>query len=512
LDTLTLSSSTLQSLDLLRVTTTPTVGTGSKILGNNQAPPVIDAAKIVLQESASGGTIVGSAGAIVDTDSPSTAIARNARTGATVQATVAGDGSFTLSVAGQPGDEVWLRARDGNFYPLESAELMIGTIVDTIAPAVTILAPVSAQVFAAGSTEPIAIRVTLSEPEVSIASVTAAFESSSPVALSFASGEWVGTIPVPTLASSESENRTLTITARDLANNEGVATVTVRIEASPVEAVRIDLSPWVTEAGFRARTLVRDGNRLAVATYPRDGVGSSQVVLLDVTDPAAPVHLRTISAPTAPSHQVHDLAFRGDFLFGIGSVSTGRSIWMLDLSTPASTPVVLENSTCTYTALAVIEPYLFTTCGTWDLRDPNAPLEFSSLSTPSTPTDLIPLGSHHLVSMSQSPDIAIIDVTNVNHPTLVASLDLPDFEALRGWVEGSVLWVVSANSQEIAAIDVGNTSSPVLLSRTPMGGAASGVTAGGGAAFVAAGAAGLRILDVENPSLPVVTETRMLDG
>ncbi|MGZ8810455.1 MAG: hypothetical protein ACXW29_04875, partial [Thermoanaerobaculia bacterium] len=136
LDSLRLRSAKLITADRLIVTAPPDLDPSSSILGNNDGAPVVNAAQISITASAVGAAVIGRAGAALDQDKPITVIVTNVASGATYSALVANDGSFSAAVSGNSGDRLTVKARDGNYFPLESAPIDIGTLT-TGAPTAT---------------------------------------------------------------------------------------------------------------------------------------------------------------------------------------------------------------------------------------------------------------------------------------------------------------------------------------------------------------------------------------
>lgn len=91
----------------------------------NAAAPVIDTTKLTLTSASGGGEITGTAGAVTDPDTPITVIATNTRTSQTYSITASANGSFAISVAGNPSDTFTLRARDGHTFPLTSSAVAV---------------------------------------------------------------------------------------------------------------------------------------------------------------------------------------------------------------------------------------------------------------------------------------------------------------------------------------------------------------------------------------------------
>jgi len=115
-----LRNARLDVADLLESAATIDTDSASVVTGNNQGPPLLDMARVALQNTATGAAVVGSTGSVTDLDTPITVRAKNMRNGNVVVASVAPDGAFAIPVQGDAGDAFTVWARDANAYPLES--------------------------------------------------------------------------------------------------------------------------------------------------------------------------------------------------------------------------------------------------------------------------------------------------------------------------------------------------------------------------------------------------------
>ncbi len=143
-DSLSIEDSTLQSHDLL-VTTNPAQITNGTWIKANAAAPLVDPSLMNLQSDASGATIVGLAGAVLDEDTPIKVVATNQRTLQQFSTTVtAENGGFMLGVVGAAGDTFTIRASDSHRWPMSSREVpVVGAIVETNSLASLLIEPAS---------------------------------------------------------------------------------------------------------------------------------------------------------------------------------------------------------------------------------------------------------------------------------------------------------------------------------------------------------------------------------
>ncbi|MGH9457002.1 MAG: hypothetical protein ACRD2J_05105, partial [Thermoanaerobaculia bacterium] len=284
------------------------------------------------------------------------------------------------------------------------------------------------------------------------------------------------------------------------------------LPASTPDSIRLDRSVWGVDGGFRARTVARDGSIIAVAAYPVDGTGSSsRVVILDVSNPAAPVVRSTLAGTGA----VRDLAVHGGWAF----VAADR-FWAIDLTGAVAAPVYTTDTCGREYALAVSGGYAFAAeadCSSsnviyvYDVSTPAAPRYLYSKSvgsyTPFAFTDLLALGTDWLIALSPNRpnnvghDLIVIDRRDPNDLRKVAELEIENFDAFRGVFDGDVLWVISRASSEAATIDLSDPKAPTLIARAFAGAEPNGITVGGGYAVIAAGGSGLVAFDASDPTL-----------
>jgi len=128
LDSLKLRSARLSVEDLLDLGTAVDSDASSSIVGNNQGAPVINTSLVTLSSTATGSSVIGTAGAVTDADKPVTMTATNTTSNNTYVVTANADGSFTIPVQGNAGETIVLKAKDGNAFPLESPVVTIGQI------------------------------------------------------------------------------------------------------------------------------------------------------------------------------------------------------------------------------------------------------------------------------------------------------------------------------------------------------------------------------------------------
>ncbi len=104
-----------------------------------------------------------------------------------------------------------------------------------------------------------------------------------------------------------------------------------------------------------------------------------------------------------------------------------------------------------------------------------------------------------------SAGIQVIDVTDVENPTISGSYDTPG-TACGVAVTGNIAVVADGNSG-LRVLDIANPVSPVSTGTCTTSGYARGVAVAGDLALVADDASGLQVIDISDPSNPVVSGT-----
>jgi hypothetical protein len=295
-DHVTLQGATLSTADRLDSTTTPQLFSDAKILGNNQGPPTVVAAKISITTSALGPAVIGTAGAVADTDQPITVFAQNTTTGQSFSAVAAADGSFSVSPRGSIGDSISVFARDGNLFPLQSQPVFVGTLssanvtpsVIQITSAMTNDGGFSARRLAFDGN----FLVTLTYPGTFNNNKMLVFDVSS------ASPSWVQTITVP--------NNT-----RDAVVKNGVAYT----PGGNLYAFDLSVNPATRQDGGLScgdsYSVAVDG----VYAYVGGNCGDGHIDILDIGNPKVPVSLR--NQGTGISGTYRQLIPYGNYLIGI---------------------------------------------------------------------------------------------------------------------------------------------------------------------------------------------------
>jgi hypothetical protein len=298
--------------------------------------------------------------------------------------------------------------------------------------------------------------------------------------------------------------------------NTNIGLLTVR---SALGVAKFPMTPWQVEGKFRASSIAREGNTLVVAKYGEpaaSGAGSEQLVLLDLTDPARPAHLRTVRASIGATY---DFELKDGWAY-----IAGHDLCTFQFSNPNAVRNCINQG---FNELGIVFAggYAYTSTASsdgrlrlFDVSNPAQPryLREQSLLAGVNFRDIDLLGSRYIVGISDNKpngvghDVVVIDVRDANSWTKIADLDIPDFDALRGHIRGNTLYLAASNGQqETVIVDLSTPSAPVVLGRRTMGGNVLGVDPVDDELFVAAGTAGFSSLDISTPASPV--ETRVFN-
>ena len=422
LDSLKLRNARLDVVDALDLAAAVDKDSASTIIGANAGPPLLNLSAIALQSTASGASVLGTAGAVTDLD-PVTLTATNTATGNNYNAQANADGSFTIPVEGSAGQTFTLKAVDGNAYPLSSPVVTIGTLEsDTPAPS------------------------------------------------------------------------------------------------------QINKTAWTTDTNFVPRILSRDGDYLAISSYPATNGASTSLIVLGVADPAHPNLLRAF---TSTGGNVRDVVVRD----GWAHFAANR-LYTLNLADPAATAVTPSGSDApgAEQALALSGGMAYTSEVDWyndgrlqvhDVSSPSQPRVFNGLQPTGEGvvyTAILAPGTDYLYAISPNKsssvgrDVVVIDRRDPFSLRKVFSLDIPSFDAFGGAVSGTKLYLISRSTASLAVVDIANPAAPAVLATLALPAAANAVTIVGNDAFIAGGSAGLITADVSNPAAPRVTGTTPVNG
>ncbi|MDQ6799844.1 MAG: Ig-like domain-containing protein, partial [Acidobacteriota bacterium] len=265
-------------------------------------------------------------------------------------------------------------------------------------------------------------------------------------------------------------------------------------------ASQVPSTGWGVDSNFISRTLSVDGHALAVASYPVGTTGSSdRLVVLDVTNPNAPVVRRTVATSIGA---IRDVVVQNGWAYIVGDRFVTVNLDVANASPNAtSDPCGHEN------AVAISGGYAFTadadcasngTIYVYDVTNPAAPRLLNGQAigglTAHNFTDLQVLGTDYLIGISPSAsgrDVVIIDKRDVNALKKVSELQIANFDGFRGVVNGTKLYVVSQTAQQLVVVDLQNAAAPAIAGTLQLSAAAGGAAVIDKDLLIADGGAGL---------------------
>ncbi|HEX2832542.1 MAG TPA: Ig-like domain-containing protein [Thermoanaerobaculia bacterium] len=301
-----------------------------------------------------------------------------------------------------------------------------------------------------------------------------------------------------TLPAASGDRMTLTVT-----DAAGRITGPVSLGQVPfgAPAAFLPTAPSQADDPYRARTLALGGNTLAMASYPSaNNAGSSnRVLLFDVSNPNTPVYQRTVSMNAGA---LRDLAIVDHYLYGMGDAFT-----MLDLTNPNATVSTVRDANGSERALAVDGGYAYVAESDYHF---DCMIRIYDVSVPGQPvwlrdqkiydgsdidfTDVLAFGSDYLIGITPSKDVTVIDRRDVNNLDDIALLNIPNFEAFRGRIDGNTLYIAGLEGG-LAIVDLSNPVSPQLRLVNTQG-YSRGVDSAGAMVAVADGFTGVSFVDV----------------
>jgi len=292
----------------------------------------------------------------------------------------------------------------------------------------------------------------------------------------------------------------------------------VGTRSAVVTSTQISQTGWGVGSGFRARNLASDGSLLVVTNWGED-VGTSEIAaIFDISNPASPVFNRSVSAGTV---NVDDMAIRNGWGY-----AAAYDFCTIDLITPTSQKHC-ASMLGGIAGVTVSGNYAFAARSgnngalrVYDVSNPANPFlirEQSMVSGLFSFYRLFQLGTNYLVATTPEHtgtvghDVVVIDRTNINSFTIVADIDIPNFDGFRGQLIGNTLYLAGFGSK-MAIVDLSNPSSPQVKSVTDTGGATRGATAAGDRVVTADGTTGAHLITASNPAAPVILVTQPTGG
>ena len=218
------------------------------------------------------------------------------------------------------------------------------------------------------------------------------------------------------------------------------------------------------------------------------------LMVVDLLAPASPAIVGTL----ALADEIMSLAIDGDRLYA----GTRAGLNVIDVSTPTAPMVVgaLErywlpfDMAASGNILCVHEQGLLV----FDVSDPSAPVEASTWPLYQT-SDVEMVGHHAFITYG---GLEVLDLTDPSAPVNVGSLS-----GIQGRLDAEGNFLYAADDDHFRVIVISDPTVPVLMGSTGLTGTVKDVAAHGDLAFVSTAISGLRVIDIGDPSAPLVTGT-----
>jgi subtilisin-like proprotein convertase family protein len=247
-------------------------------------------------------------------------------------------------------------------------------------------------------------------------------------------------------------------------------------------------------AAARAHHAAADGY---IYAYVADGVNGLDII--DVTDPAH---------PAAVGHQdidhgwPRDVALAGDTLY---LVSEFGGLYAIDVANPAA-PEILDFyslSTTRIEGIAVAEDVAYLAAGlsglqVFDVSDPSNLQHIRGISPEHFANDVAVSGQY--LYLADGYLFRVYDITDPTHPIFRKSLSVIGGDVRRqGWVrgidlDGDIAYLAN-DARDLTLVDISDPLNPAEIRQLGAGGKGMGVAYENSLVYLAAGGAGLRILN-----------------
>ncbi len=250
--------------------------------------------------------------------------------------------------------------------------------------------------------------------------------------------------------------------------------------------------------------------------------GQSGLHIIDITSPSSPKSIGSCDTPgTCASVYVY-----GNYAY----IADGYSgLQIIDVSTPSAPTLVGNFPTAHRTnSVYVVGNYAYVIMGEWDseideifggliildISNPTSPQQVGTLNLPCA-TRIYVSGNYAFITIAlgnfTSGGLAIIDVTTPSSPAQVEFLQ----ESNSGYedidIKGNYAYCVSGFNG-LVIMDIGNPTNPIILSGDDTPGRGYGVHISGNYTYVASRGGGLQVIDVSDRTYPVLTGTYDTSG
>jgi hypothetical protein len=329
-----------------------------------------------------------------------------------------------------------------------------------------------------------------------------------------------GTVPADgsfTVDIAAQPGDALTIEATDEANRKSGRVFVGTVPFGNVSSAYI--TPAMSgEGGYRPRTLAADGTHLVVGGY--GDTGTTRLIIYDISEPGPPEFVRAVPLNNGP---INNVAIHNGW-----AVIAANELIVLDLSSTTSVPIYLPDQGYYEYDVLVAGGYAFTSTNNgndaririYDIANPAAPRYIREQAMGIggvTFSGLAALGSDYILGFTSARpnnvghDVVVIDRKNIYSLAKVADLDIASFDAFRGKVAGTTLYLGGV-AGGLAVVDLSDPVAPLTKMVLQTAGDAFGGDATGSTFAVADGSAGITFLDITNPFVPQVRGTQPTGG
>lgn len=245
---------------------------------------------------------------------------------------------------------------------------------------------------------------------------------------------------------------------------------------------------------------------------------ASRSHILDISNPAAPTYVGRITA-YGGYHQYINV--RSGYAY---VCNYDASLGVVNVTNPASPVNVMEVPSGYRTARIIFDGnYAYVAVGDsgmhiYNVTNPAAPVFTSKIKTTGRAASLYygavtisgnPTGHIFISNRNPAPGISAVNVAAPASPvtsSFLSALAAPSGSAYTPFYAGGKVYVAYGTAG-MRIIDVSNPSSPALLSTADLGGDSREVVVSGNYAYVAARDSGVYVVDVTNPASPVKVKT-----
>lgn len=242
----------------------------------------------------------------------------------------------------------------------------------------------------------------------------------------------------------------------------------------------------------------------AVAVAGETAYLATQVglVILDVSDPGAPVEVGRMLTPTGGRavEVAADVAY----------LTTDAALFIIDVGEPTQPSVVGSLATVAPAdAVAVSGSSVLLAAGDEGLRvidagDPAQPVEIAAIADPWEARDVVVRDDHAYVAAGWS-GLRIVDISDPAHPLEVGAADTR--RAANGVDLAGKYAFLAVTQQAAVAVNVRNPTAPFMIWHRHTAGVSEAIAVAGGFAHVASRFGGVTTYDISLPAEPALVDS-----